>query len=241
MRKKFLTRLAARALVVAVAGGTWLLGGGVVNAEPPAGYLGTVTTSIATSTLAATATTTTLTAAPSGSFPEGLPVALIAIVTPPGVEGTVQFKEGDTNIDDPRTVLKSTSCSFGSDQRRTVIDGASCPPGSNEEITAAAFTLTPTLTAGTHSLTAEFTPTDPSAFDSSASPPVSFTVTPPITTELPRLIDSILRPIFAGLPGGMPDPDPVPVVPPIFGGLHVGRGDFDPAKFIPPIFGGLHF
>ncbi len=238
MRKtRFLTRLASGALVVAVAAGGGLLMGGVANAAPPASSLGTVTAS----TLVATATTTTLKVAPGGSFPEGLPVALIAIVTPPDAVGTVQFKDGDTNIGDPATVLKGTSCSFGTNQETAVIEGAPCPPGSIQEITAAAFLITSTLTTGAHSLTAEFTPTDPSAFNSSASsPPVPFTVTPPILTEVSLLIDSILQPILGTLPGDAEGFDRAKWFESIHGGLHGDLGGVDRAKWFESIHGGLH-
>ncbi|MGH3776737.1 MAG: hypothetical protein ACRDRR_13575 [Pseudonocardiaceae bacterium] len=235
MRKtRFLTWLAAGALVVAVATGGGLLMGGVANAAPPASSLGTVTAS----TLAATSTTTALTVTPGGSFPEGLPVALIAIVTPPDAEGTVQFK--DANIGDPATVLKGTACSFGPNQETTVIEGTPCPLGSNQEITAAAFTITSTLTAGSHSLTAEFTPANPSAFDPSASPPVPFTVTPPILSEVSFLLESILAPILGALPGGAEGVDRVKLFESIHGGLHGDADVVDRVKLFESIHGGLH-
>lgn len=222
MRKtRFMTRLAARALVVAVAIGGGLFIGGVANA--------------------ATTTTTTLTVAPSGSFPEGLPVTLIAIVTPPDAEGVVQFKDGDTNIGGPVTVVKSTSCSISGNQGTTVINGTSCSSGSNQETSAAAFTTTSTLTAGTHSLTAVFTPTDTTKFSGSTSPTVPLTVTPPIFSglQLP------LQPSFGGLPGGAADLDPSqfiqPILEPVFDGLLGGTADLDPSQFIQSILGGLRF
>ncbi|RVW00110.1 Ig-like domain repeat protein [Rhodococcus spongiicola] len=47
----------------------------------------------------AVATTTSVTVPPTAT--SGLAVDLVAAVTPPGVDGTVQFKDGDTEIGDP--------------------------------------------------------------------------------------------------------------------------------------------
>lgn len=199
-RTRFLTRLAARALVVAVAAGGGLLIGGVANAAPPA-------TSSAVSLAVQDdqddkETTTTLSAAPSGSFPEDLPVTLVAIVRPRAAEGTVQFVDGDTNIGDPVPVRNG-----------------------------AAFTVTPTLTVGTHSLTAVFTPTGSANFDPSTSEPVSLTVTPSVIAGLPFSIDSLLQSIFDGRSGGF---DLVRFLRPILGGLPdatVGLGPGPIIKF----------
>ncbi|MGH3773256.1 MAG: Ig-like domain repeat protein [Pseudonocardiaceae bacterium] len=60
----------------------------------------------------------------------------------------MQFNDGTTAIDGPVTVTNGTA------------------------------TITTTLPVGTHSLSAVFTPTDPTAFGSSTSPPVSLTVKP---------------------------------------------------------------
>jgi hypothetical protein len=123
-KTRFLTRLTARALVVTVAAGGGLLLGGAANAAP------TVTSSAVGFVVNHDrATTTALVVAPSGWLPEGLPVSLVAIVTPRAAAGTVQFKDGNTDIGDPVAIRKG-----------------------------AAFTTTSTLSAGTHSLPAEFTP-----------------------------------------------------------------------------------
>lgn len=196
MRKtRFLTRLAATPLVVAVATGTGLLIGGVANAAPSPGAAST-----------AIATATTLMVAPSGSFPEGLPVTLIATVTPPEVAGAVRFKDGDIDLGEPVPLAKSTSCTPGPrqpnswggwglwgswGQEAAGADDAPCPPGSEEETTTAAVMITWTLPAGPHSFTAEFTPTDPSAFESSISETVPFTVTPSIIPQLPSLVGTL--------------------------------------------------
>jgi hypothetical protein len=109
-------------------------------------------------------TTTMLITTPRGSFPSDFPVSLSAIVRPRTATGTVQFKDGDTNIGNPVTVSRDL-----------------------------AFTITSTLTTGTHSLTAVFTPTDATKFSGSTSPPMPLTVTPPIINRVQLLIQFILR------------------------------------------------
>ncbi len=94
----------------------------------------------------AVSTTTTLQAVPSLAF-QSIPVILIANVSPLGAAGTVQFKDGTNNLGDPVQVT------FGP-----------------------AILVTSALTAGTHTLTAEFTPTNPTAFAPSTSPPSTVTV-----------------------------------------------------------------
>jgi hypothetical protein len=71
---------------------------------------------------------------------EDFPVILLTRVAPFRVAGTVQFKDGTTNI------------------------GASVPV-----FGGFAFLFTSGLTKGTHELTAVFTPTDPAAFGPSTS------------------------------------------------------------------------
>ncbi|MGH3697737.1 MAG: Ig-like domain repeat protein [Pseudonocardiaceae bacterium] len=91
-------------------------------------------------------TTIRLTAAPIPAV-QGISVVLIARVAPFNAAGTVQFKDGTTVL------------------------GAPVP------VTAGfAFLNTSTLTTGTHTLTAVFTPTNPAAFGPSTSPPVPLTV-----------------------------------------------------------------
>ncbi|MGH3822781.1 MAG: Ig-like domain repeat protein [Pseudonocardiaceae bacterium] len=94
----------------------------------------------------AKATTTTLTAAPNPAF-QGVPVVLIARVAPFNAAGTVQFKDGTTTLGAPVPVAAGF-----------------------------AFLKTSTLTKGTHTLTAVFTPTNPVAFGPSTSPPVPLAV-----------------------------------------------------------------
>ena len=94
----------------------------------------------------ATATHITLTVAPNPAF-HGIPVVLIATVTPFTAAGTVQFFDGTTPLGAPVPVLAGV-----------------------------AFFTTSALTTGTHTLTAVFTPTNPTAFGPSTSPPVPLTV-----------------------------------------------------------------
>jgi hypothetical protein len=133
---RFFNRYAAGALVVAVAFGGALLIGGVANAAPSPS-IGQVT-----------ATSTTLTASPASPVAQGTPVTLTATVTPAKAAGTVQFKDGTTNLGTPLTITNG-----------------------------AASLTTSTLTTGSHQLTAVFTPTNPAAFSPSTSPAVSLTVT----------------------------------------------------------------
>ncbi len=99
---------------------------------------------------AMTATTTTLTVAPAFPVAQGSPVTLTATITPPVAAGTVQFKDGVTNLGNPVTVSNGTALGTVS-----------------------------TLSGGSHQLTAVFSPSDPSAFGPSTSPSVNFVVTVP--------------------------------------------------------------
>lgn len=96
-----------------------------------------------------TATTTTLQVFPSAVPFGGFPAILIGKVSPSGAVGTVQFKDGTTTIGAPVPVTSSF-----------------------------ALAITSTLTNGLHPLTAVFTPTDPAAFGSSKSEPVTLPVGP---------------------------------------------------------------
>lgn len=99
----------------------------------------------------ATNTTTTLTASPTGTAELGATVTLNATVSPQAA-GTVQFKDGSTNIGSPVTV------SSGS-----------------------ANTTTSSLALGSHTLTAVFTSSD-IAFKGSTSNAVSYTITAKATS-----------------------------------------------------------
>jgi hypothetical protein len=86
-------------------------------------------------------------AIPSGPVIQGTPVILVAQVTPASAAGTIQFKDGDTELGLPRPVVGGL-----------------------------ALTVTSKLTKGTHSLTAVFTAANPASFGPSMPPPVSLTV-----------------------------------------------------------------
>jgi hypothetical protein len=96
-------------------------------------------------------TTTDLSTSPAGSVAQGNPVTLYATVTPTTATGTVQFKDGATNLGPPVTVSDGT------------VSGT-----------------TSQLAVGSHQLTAVFTPSEPAVFSPSASLDVRFTVTGPI-------------------------------------------------------------
>lgn len=157
MGRKFLTPLVASALVITVAAGGGLLVGGTAEATPfPRKPPRSCTVNIGNA--AAGSATTTVLLAPTPGLSEDVPVVLVAIVTPCSAKGTVQFKDGDTNLGAPVTVLGGV-----------------------------AFTIAPTLTAGPHTLIATFSPTDGS-FTSSTSAPLSVTVSAPIITGLPFIL-----------------------------------------------------
>jgi hypothetical protein len=94
--------------------------------------------------LPATATTTVLGVSPASPYTFGQAVTLTATVTPPTAAGSVTFLDGSTPIGAPVPVSGGT----------------------------ATKTVT-TLAAGAHSLTAQFIPTDSSAFGASTSTPAT--------------------------------------------------------------------
>lgn len=98
--------------------------------------------------LAVSTTTTTLTTSPASPVGHGSPVTLTAAVSPATATGTVQFKDGSTNIGSPVVVRNGTASG-----------------------------LTSTLAVGSRSLSAVFTPDNPTAFTPSTSPTVPFMVT----------------------------------------------------------------
>ncbi len=93
------------------------------------------------------ATTTTLDVTPTAPVVQGTSVTLTATVAP-AAAGTVQFKDGATNVGGAVTVAAGT-----------------------------AQYVTTGLAAGTRSLTAVFTPTNPAAYSGSTSAPVSYQIT----------------------------------------------------------------
>ncbi|MET7713140.1 Ig-like domain-containing protein [Streptomyces sp. NPDC005407] len=107
------------------------------------------------STAPAAATTTTLAAAPVSPVVQGTAVKLTATVAPAEAAGSVRFLDGATQLGTPVAVAAGTA------------------------------TLSTTgLAVGTHALKAEFTPSDPAAYGSSASAALSYTVKikPPAVT-----------------------------------------------------------
>jgi hypothetical protein len=99
----------------------------------------------------ATNTTTTLSANPTNSQTAGQPVALTAHVTPLNTAGSVHFFDGSTDLG----------------------------MGTYNAATGDATLSVSTLTVGSHSLTAAFTPADPAAFNGSTSAPaLAYTINP---------------------------------------------------------------
>jgi hypothetical protein len=137
-----LTLRSSSALVVAILAGValvtvgWpLLSGQAFRSSPPA------------ASRLITATGTTLTTSPASPVAQGIQVALNATVSPTTAVGTVQFKDGTTNLGNPVIVMNGTASGF-----------------------------TSSLPAGSRSLLAVFTPTDPAAYGPSTSPAVTFVV-----------------------------------------------------------------
>ncbi|MEU8619750.1 Ig-like domain repeat protein [Streptomyces sp. NPDC048623] len=100
-----------------------------------------------------TDTTTSLAVTPAGPAQAGSPVTLTATVTPSGAAGTVQFKDGSADFGTPVTVNGGT-----------------------------ATLTTSNLTAGTHALTAVFTP-DSASYNGSTSAAVSYEIKPAAATQ----------------------------------------------------------
>ena len=94
----------------------------------------------------AQATTTTLAASPTGHQTPGGTVALTATVTPNSAAGSVDFKDGTTDL------------------------------GSMPVSGGTATLSTSTLSTGQHSLTGTFTPTNSSAFSPSTSTPLEYVI-----------------------------------------------------------------
>jgi hypothetical protein len=95
-----------------------------------------------------TGTTTALDVTPASPQQQGTPVTLKATVTPTAAAGNVQFYDGSTAIGTPVAVAAGI-----------------------------AQTTTSALSIGSHSLTAKFTPTNPSAYAASTSAGSAYTVT----------------------------------------------------------------
>lgn len=102
----------------------------------------------------ATPTTTTLSASSTVTQPvQGSPVALMATVSPAVATGTVQFRDGATNIG----------------QAVAVANGS-------------ATRTTSTLRVGSHQLSAVFTPTTEALYEPSTSAPTTFVISDAATT-----------------------------------------------------------
>lgn len=200
---RFFTRLAASLIVVAIAAAGGLLVSGVASAASSVSQSAAVSMALDDHT-----TTTNLIVLPK-SFPQDLPITLVAIVRPRAAAGSVQFKDGANNIGDPVPVIPGN-----------VTIGGQVDPNA-----AAAFTITSTLAVGTHSLSAVFTPADTAAYDPSISPVESLTVTPPILTGLGRPIQSLLQSVLGGLGGarngGGAQLGSGQLIQSILGGLHL--------------------
>jgi hypothetical protein len=93
------------------------------------------------------ATNTVLSTSSPTPIVRGSSVTLIAAVTPKEAAGTVQFKDGSSNLGNPATVTNGTA------SETTLI-----------------------LNSGTRQLTAVFMPADPARFSQSVSPPLILTV-----------------------------------------------------------------
>ncbi len=98
-----------------------------------------------------TGTATTLAASPVSPTTSGTSVVFTATVTP-SAAGTVQFKDGTTNL------------------------GDAVPVTTGADNATASSAATTTLSVGTHPITAVFTPTDAAAFSTSTSPALSYMV-----------------------------------------------------------------
>ena len=112
-------------------------------------------TFVITGSTGAVATSTVLATSPASPVAQGTPVTLTATVTPATAPGSVQFKDGATNLGNPVIVSNGT-----------------------------ASASTSTLAAGGHQLTAVFTPADPAIFGPSTSPVLAFEVTDPALADL---------------------------------------------------------
>ncbi len=132
-------------------------------------YTGSTSAALAYTVNAPISTSTTLVASPSSPSTVGDPVTLTATVTPSSAAGTVQFFNGASAIGSPVTVSSGT-----------------------------ASTSTSSLTAGSHSLTAKFTPSS-GAFVTSTSAALAYQVNPaPATSTTTTLAVNPSGPVAFG-------------------------------------------
>jgi Bacterial Ig-like domain (group 3) len=117
------------------------------------------------------ATTVTLNVSPAGPLAANTVQTLTAAVHPPAV-GSVQFKEGTSNIGGPVAVSGGTA------------------------------STTTTLAPGNHALTAVFTPTDPAALGPVTSPATSATVGAPAGAKATTTTFTVIPsgPVLQGVP-----------------------------------------
>lgn len=139
----------------------------------PATYSSSTSSAVVFTVTEPTVTTTMLATSPPSPAAQNTPVTLTATVTPATALGTVQFRDGATNLGNP------------------VIVGNGVASGTTSE-----------LAIGPHQLTAVFTPTDPAAFVPSTSPPLAFVISVPATATATStmLTTSPASPIALGTP-----------------------------------------
>lgn len=171
---RYFHRPTAGAFMVALAAGALLPLVGMSSAAPSAGVHQNTHSTAVRSTSAA------LTTFPLSTVAQGGLVTLIAAVTPSTFVGTVQFRDGTTDIGAPATV----------------VDGA-----------ASVTTSSTMLATGSHELSAVFTPADSAAYSPSMSPAVSLTVTglpqSPQSLDRPSVLSETSQKLPAG-PLGIP-------------------------------------
>jgi hypothetical protein len=139
--RRFFHRYTERAFLVAVAVLGTLVIGAPANAAPRAALQ-------TTDFIAPASTRTTLAVSPVSPVAQGSRVTLTATITPPTTVGTVQFKDGTTNLGSPVT-------------------------DSNNGTASGSISM---LAPGPHQLTAVFTPANLAAFSTSTSQTVTFVV-----------------------------------------------------------------
>lgn len=115
-----------------------------------------------TDVMAPTPTTTTLTTSPASPAPKDAMVTLTATVNPANATGTVQFKDGTTDLGKPVMVAGGTATG-----------------------------TTSKLAVGSHQLGAVFIPSDAAVFSTSTATPVTFAITGPTMIE-PTTTNTVL-------------------------------------------------
>jgi Bacterial Ig-like domain (group 3) len=116
----------------------------------------------------ATATSTAVSTSLASPVAQNTPLTLTATITPAEAAGTVQFRDGGTNIGDAVAVSNDTA------------------------------SQTTTLAAGSHQLSAVFTPADPALFSQSTSPAVPFVVSGATATNTTLEASSSDSPVVEG-------------------------------------------